>query len=52
MERKPDATKYSTNSDDGADPLYTQPAAPPKWVDVLDVSYRRHAKPGKRPRSG
>ena len=49
MPRKPDATKYSTNSDDAADPLYTQPPAPPQWVDVYDVTYKRHAKPGKPP---
>jgi DNA repair protein RadD len=49
LERKPDATKYSTNSDDEADPLYTTPPAPPQWVDVLDVTYKRHAKPGKPP---
>jgi DNA repair protein RadD len=47
LERRPDATKYRTHSDDEADPLYTQPPAPPKWVDVLDVTYKRHAKPGK-----
>jgi DNA repair protein RadD len=49
MGRKPDATKYRTNSDDEADPLYTQPPAPPQWVDVYDVTYKRHAKHGKTP---
>jgi DNA repair protein RadD len=48
-ERKPDATKYRTNSDDEADPLYTQPTAPPRWVDVHDVTYKRHARQGKKP---
>ena len=48
MERRPDVTKYSTQSDD-VDPLYTQPTAPPQWVDVYDVTYKRHAKPGKPP---
>jgi DNA repair protein RadD len=43
-ERKPDVTKYTTQSDD-VDPLYTQPTAPPQWVDVQDVIYKRHAKP-------
>lgn len=47
-ERKPDVTKYTTQSDD-VDPLYTQPTAPPQWVDVYDVTYKRHAKPGKPP---
>jgi hypothetical protein len=34
---------------DDVDQLYTQPIAPPRWVNVYDVSSRHHTKPGKTP---
>ena len=49
LERRPDVTKYSTNSDDNADPLYTPVSRSAAMVDVYDVTYKRHAKPGKPP---